>query len=82
MIEPASDMGLILGVLIQIDEIKIQECLCWGLSSNQILGVCQEHSGRYSRFLEFHAIYQVDNLLKLLLNKVIHLAMEVCGLAL
>ena len=80
-IEPASDMGLILGVSIQIDEIKIQERLCWELSSNRILGVCQEHGGRYSGFLEFRAIYQADNLLKLLLNKDVHLAMEVCGSA-
>lgn len=79
-IEPASDMGPILGVSIQIDEIKIQERLRWEPSSNRILGVCQEHGGRYSGFLEFHAIYQADNLLKLLLNKDVHLAMEVCGL--
>jgi hypothetical protein len=77
--KPTSGMGPILGVSIQIDEIKIQERLRWDPSSNQILGICREHGERYSSIFEFRAIYQADYLLKLLLNKDIHLATEVCG---
>ena len=76
-IETALKMNLITGLSIQIDKIKIQECLQWEPSSDHILGVCQEHGRKYSGFLEFRSIYQADNLLNLLKTKDVHLATEV-----
>ena len=74
----ASNTNPIMGLSIQIDEIKIQERLRWDPSSDHILGVCREHGRNYSGFLEFRSIYQADNLLNLLKIKDVHLATEVC----
>ncbi len=49
------------GMTLQIDEIKIQECLRWDPKSNQILGVCREHGGQCS--LEFRSMNQANALL-------------------
>ena len=43
------------GMTMQIDELKIQEHLRWDPTSNQILGICQEHTSdhEYLLSLEF-----------------------------
>ena len=54
------------GVVMQVDELKIQERLRWDPTSNQILGVCREHTSdcQYPLSLEFWAMHQADALLR------------------
>ena len=68
------------GVVMQVDELKIQERLRWDPTSNQILGVCQEHTSdcQYPLSLEFRAMHQADALLSGLQSNKVHLATEVC----
>jgi hypothetical protein len=67
----------ILGMSIQLDELKVQERLRWDPRTNNILGVCREH-GKQSA-LEFRSIVQADAVAEALREKRIHLATEVCG---
>jgi hypothetical protein len=48
---PSKNPLPVLGFIMQVDEIKIQECLRWDPHTNMILGVCQEHGSQYA--LEF-----------------------------
>ncbi|KAF8154518.1 hypothetical protein B0H34DRAFT_809113 [Crassisporium funariophilum] len=64
----------VLGMTMQIDEIKIQERLRWDPRSNQILGVCREHGKAVG--LEFRSIHQADALLASLQQEKVHLATE------
>ena len=68
------------GMVMQVDELKIQERLRWDPTSNQILGVCREHTsdGEYPLSLEFRAMHQADALLSGLQSNKVHLATEVC----
>jgi hypothetical protein len=67
---------VIKGMTMQTDEIKLQERLRWDPRTNQILGVCREHStGRCS--LDFLSTHQADALLECLKSKTVHLATEV-----
>ena len=68
------------GMTLQVDEIKIQEHLHWDPTSNQILGVCQEHTSdcEYLLSLEFCAMHQANALLTGLQSNKVHLATEVC----
>jgi hypothetical protein len=72
---PVEDSAPTKGMVIQVDEIKLQERLRWDPCSNMILGVCREHGGQCS--LEFHAEMQADIILDWLKKKEIHLALEV-----
>lgn len=65
---------------LQVDEIKIQERLRWDPTSNQILGVCREHTSdrEHPLSLEFCAMHQADALLTGLQSNEVHLATEVC----
>ena len=68
------------GMVMQVDELKIQEHLCWDPTSNQILGVCREHTsdGEYPLSLDFQAMHQANALLSGLQSNKVHLATEVC----
>lgn len=68
------------GMTMQVDELKIQERLRWDPTSNQILGVCREHTSdyEYPLSLEFRAMHQADALLTGLQSNKVHLATEVC----
>jgi len=65
----------ILPMSIQIDEIKVQECLRWDPQTNHILGVCREHGGACT--LEFHSIVQVDAVADCLRKNIVHFSSEV-----
>ncbi|KAF8160309.1 hypothetical protein BJ912DRAFT_1151048 [Pholiota molesta] len=71
----------IIGMSMQLDEIKIQERLRWDPRTNQILGVCREHG--CTTPLEFKSMLQADALLKALQDGNVHLASEatVAGLS-
>ena len=68
------------GMVMQVDELKIQERLHWDPIFNQILGVCREHTSdcQYPLSLEFRAMHQADTLLSGLQSNKVHLATEVC----
>jgi hypothetical protein len=67
--------GIIEGVQMPIDELKISERLRWDPRTNMILGVCREHGMQAA--LEYRSQFQADTLLKCLKNKTVHLASEV-----
>ena len=69
------DEEVTLGVVMQIDEIKLRECLRWDPTTNNILGVCREHGGQCT--LEFRTQTQADQVLRCLQSKEVHLAAEV-----
>ena len=58
-----------------IDEIKLQECLCWDPRTNMILGVCREHGGEC--VLEFRTMAQANHLVMNLASEQVHMASEV-----
>ena len=67
------------GMIIAVDELKVQERLRWDPRSNHILGVCREHGSRLgASALEFRSIIQADAVLTGLKDKFIHFATEVC----
>lgn len=70
-----SDDEVSLGVTMQIDEIKLRECLRWDPTTNNILGVCREHG--HHCVLEFRTQTQADRLLKCLQDDEVHFASEV-----
>jgi len=76
----AGEEGIIKGMTIQVDEMKIQERLRWDPRSNMILGVCREHGDKCA--LEFRSEVQADILLDCLQKNEVHLATEVCLLSL
>jgi hypothetical protein len=55
-----------LGIQIMVDELKLETQMRWDARSNNILGVCREHSKEYS--LEFQSMDQAGD---------VHLASEV-----
>ncbi|KAF8198428.1 hypothetical protein BJ912DRAFT_1074363 [Pholiota molesta] len=63
------------GMSIQYDELKVQERLRWDPRTNNILGLCREHSKSYA--LEFRSIEQANTIAEALRKKDIHLATEV-----
>jgi hypothetical protein len=65
----------IVGMTMPVDEIKIQERLCWDSRTNMILGVCREHGGKCS--LEFCTIAQADFVVDCLNEGKVHFAAEV-----
>lgn len=69
----------ILGMTMQINEIKVQERLRWDPCSNQILGVCHKHGNTVA--LEFRSMHQADALLRSLQQGTVYLATEVRILA-
>lgn len=69
--------GIIEGMQITVDELKISERLRWDPISNNILGVCREHGHRECS-LVFQSHSQADALLDCLKEKTVHLASEVC----
>ncbi|KAG6907021.1 hypothetical protein DXG01_010890 [Tephrocybe rancida] len=69
----------VLGMVMQVDEIKIQERLRWDPCSNMILGVCREHGHQCA--LEFRTIFQADTLLECLKSDLVHLASEATVIA-
>lgn len=71
-----SDDTIVEGMVMEIDEIKIQGRLRWDPHSNMILGVCREHGHQCA--LEFRSEVQADALLDCLNNGLVHLAEEVC----
>jgi len=72
---PVNDVAPTKGMVIQVDEIKLQERLRWDPRSNMILGVCREHGSQCS--LEFRSETQADLILDRLKKNEIHLASEV-----
>jgi hypothetical protein len=68
-------VGIVEGMQISIDELKISERLRWDPRSNMILGVCREHGKTTA--LEYRSQFQADTLLKCLKLKTVHLASEV-----
>ncbi|KAG6836745.1 hypothetical protein H0H93_003969, partial [Arthromyces matolae] len=73
------DHRRVIGMTIQVDEIKIQERLRWDPSSNLILGVCREHGSQCA--LEFRTIHQADVVQECLRSERIHLASEATVIA-
>jgi len=71
----AGDNSVIMGMTIQVDEMKIQERLRCDPRSNMILGVCREHGQKCA--LEFRSEVQADILLDCLGKRDVHLATEV-----
>ncbi|KAF8164425.1 hypothetical protein BJ912DRAFT_801995, partial [Pholiota molesta] len=65
----------IYGMSIQYDELKVQERLRWDPCTNNILGLCREHSKPYA--LEFRSMDQTDAIAEALRQKEVHLATEV-----
>jgi hypothetical protein len=66
------------GMLIAVDELKVQERLQWDPRSNHILGVCREHGSHLgASALEFQSIIQADAMLTGLKDKFIHFATSV-----
>lgn len=72
------------GMTMQVDELKIQERLRWDPTSNEILGVCREHTSNreHPLSLEFRSLHQADALLAGLQANKVHLATEVSDLSL
>ena len=64
-----------IGMTVPIDEIKLQEHLCWDPRTNMILGVCREH--RDKCILKFCTMAQADNLVTNLVSKQVHMASKV-----
>ena len=52
------DSTHIIGMTMPVDEIKIQESMCWDSQTSMILGICQEHGHKCT--LEFCSIMQAD----------------------
>lgn len=75
----SADDSVEIALMILIDELKAEECLCWEQHTNMILGVCHEHENRVS--LEFCSMAEVDMLLAALTSKdpsqQVHIATEV-----
>ncbi|KAG6819936.1 hypothetical protein H0H93_007260 [Arthromyces matolae] len=71
--------GVILGMTIQVDEIKLQERLRWDSRSNMILGVCREHG--HHCVLDFRTIAQAEDIQDMLIKKKVHLATEATVIA-
>ena len=71
--------GVVEGMQISVDELKISERLRWDPISNNILGVCREHGHRECS-LVFQSQSQADALLECLKDKTVHLASEVRSL--
>ncbi|KAG6818758.1 hypothetical protein H0H93_002077, partial [Arthromyces matolae] len=69
----------VFGMVMQIDEIKIQERLRWEPNTNMILGICREHGQRCA--LEFRSMFQADILLESLQSERVHLASEATVIA-
>jgi hypothetical protein len=57
-----------------IDEIKLQECLCWDPRTKMVIGVCREHGGEC--LLEFHTMDQANPLVTNFVSKHVHMASE------
>jgi len=64
----------IIGMTMPINEIKLQECLCWDPRTNMILGVCKEHGGEC--VLEFCTMAQADHLVANLVSEHVHMESE------
>ena len=64
-----------LGIQIMVDELKLETRMRWDARSNNILGVCREHSKEYS--LEFRSMDQAIALREGLQAGDVHLASEV-----
>jgi hypothetical protein len=59
-----------------IDRIKVEERMQWDLSTNRILGLCQEHTECMS--LEFCSISDAEALVHGILCGEVHHASKVC----
>ncbi|KAF7798238.1 hypothetical protein EIP86_009455, partial [Pleurotus ostreatoroseus] len=77
--QPPPEGRPITGVVMQIDETKLEKRLRWDPSTNMILGVCREHGHRCS--LEFTSLAEADVLTRLLHQDQVHLASEVTVVA-
>ncbi|KAJ3527105.1 hypothetical protein NM688_g8173 [Phlebia brevispora] len=76
---PASSNHAVVGLVIQVDETKLEKRLRWDPSTNMILGVCREHGARCS--LEFTSLTEADVLSRLLSENEAHFATEVTVVA-
>ncbi len=65
----------ITGLVIMVDEIKLELRFRWDPATNMIIGVCREHGGQCS--LEFRTVEEVRVLGELLCKKKVHAASEV-----
>jgi hypothetical protein len=63
------------GYQLMADEIKLEERLRWEARTNEILGVCREHSGPFS--LEFCTMDQPNTLIQGIADDEVHMATEV-----
>jgi hypothetical protein len=66
------------GYILMIDEIKVEERLRWDLSSNKILGLCQEHTEHVS--LDFCLISDARAIVHGILRGEIHHASKVSNI--
>jgi hypothetical protein len=64
------------GFQLMVDELKLECRMRWDARTNQILGVCREHSTPYS--LEFRSMAQAVALRDGIQAEKVHLASEVC----
>ena len=63
------------GFVLMIDEIKVEERLRWDPTSNDILGLCREHTAHLG--LEFGSVNNAKALIKAILDGECHHAKEV-----
>ena len=71
-----SNPGVVHQVLM-FDEIKVEEHPRWDDKTNNIIGVCREHSKNAS--LQYTSKDEVDFLLAQINNKKVHLTTNVCS---
>ncbi|KAK0435891.1 hypothetical protein EV421DRAFT_1892501 [Armillaria borealis] len=69
-----SSFGFVEGLVLMLDELKVESRLCWDPRSNHIIGVCREHSSKTS--LEFKSKEEVLLLMDGLKKEDVHVASE------
>lgn len=70
-------VGHVVHQVLMFDEIKVEERPRWDDKSNNIIGVCREHSKNTS--LQYTSKDEVDLLFSQILDEKIHLASNVCS---
>jgi len=71
----ASKSVTLIGHVLMVDEIKVEQALCWCPANNAIIGLCWEHSEGHT--LTFDHLDDANVICEDLANNVVHVGMEV-----
>ena len=71
----ASKSVTLIGHVLMVDEIKVEQALCWCPANNAIIGLCWEHSEGHT--LTFDHLDDANVVCEDLANNIVHVGMEV-----